>query len=185
MKTGNFSSYISKVKRSLHFLLFTVRDFWDWKPFVWMLPLSLSRVRAVFRLVAPSSPWRASLSVCNLIPSRRIYTRCYNPLSSLVWLFFFLSILSHRLGSLIVSLIRSLVLFAVVCLLSCLAAAPSKTQRPFSDVVPLSLSLSIEPVSPSKPCWKLCCSILLLFWYLISWYCSVHVVYVCVGVYPD
>lgn len=48
VKTGNFSSYISKVKTSLHFLLFTVRDFWDWKSFVRMLLLSLSRVGVVF-----------------------------------------------------------------------------------------------------------------------------------------
>lgn len=34
VQTGNFSSYISKVKRSLHFLLFTVRGFGPWNPFV-------------------------------------------------------------------------------------------------------------------------------------------------------
>lgn len=184
MKTGNFSSYISKVKRSLHFLLFTVRDFWDWKPFVWMLPLSLSRVRAVFRLVAPSSPWRASLSVCNLIPSRRIYTRCYNPLSSLVWLFFFpLDLVSSSWFPHRVSHQKSCPL---CCCLSPLLPCCCSLQNSKAFLrCCASLSFSIEPVSPSKPCWKLCCSILLLFWYLISWYCSVHVVYVCVGVYPD
>lgn len=44
-------------------------------------------------------------------------------------------------SSLSVSLSTRLVLLSSLFISSCLAAAPSKTQRPFSNVVPLSLSL--------------------------------------------
>lgn len=91
------------------------------------------------RLVAPSSPRKGFRSPLQSDPSGRIYTPlsrsalfpcfCFSPPSRL----------PHGVSS------------------SCLAAAPSKTQRPFSNVVPLS----VEPVSPSKPRWKLCCSVLL------------------------
>lgn len=53
---------------------------------------------------------------------------------------------------------------------SCLAAAPSKTQRPFSNVVPLSpLSLSLLPNLAGSFAALSC-----VFWSLISWYCSVY-----------
>lgn len=77
------------------------------------------------RLVAPSSPRKGFRSPLQSDPSGRIYTPlsrsalfpcfCFSPPSRL----------PHGVSS------------------SCLAAAPSKTQRPFSNVVPLS------PSSPS------------------------------------
>lgn len=63
---------------------------------------------------------------------------------------------------------------------SCLAAAPSKTQRPFSNVVPLSPSSPSLLPNLAGSFAALSC---FLFGgeFLISWYCSVHVcVRVCV-----
>lgn len=107
--------------------------------------------------------------------SRRIYTVgnlcCYNTLLQSV---FFLSDspswLPHSVARVVLSLF-----------ISCLAAAPSKTQRPFSDVVPLSLSLfSLHWVCLA---FQTLLEALLLCPALISWYRSVFWISVCVCVY--
>lgn len=78
---------------------------------------------------------------CNLICQGEFTLCCYNLLFSLLFIPLYLS---PRLGFLLVSLMQSCPLALFIS--SCLAAAPSKTQRPFSNVVPLSpLSLSLLP----------------------------------------
>lgn len=69
VQTGSFSSYISKVKRSLHFLLFTVRDFFG--PGILLSECFLS---ASLMSVLLSSPWRALLFL--LIPSAKKNLYC-------------------------------------------------------------------------------------------------------------
>lgn len=161
MKTGNFSSYISNVKRSLHFLLFTVRDFWDWKPFVWMLPLSFPRVRVVF------VSWRrahheglrslfAIWSVEKNLHSAVII--CFSPCFFFI-LHWFLYGVCHPVSS----------SCSVYLLLPCCCSLQNS-----KAFLKCRASLSVEPVSSSKPCWKLCCSVLLSFGSLISPNCSVH-----------
>lgn len=129
VKTGIFSSYISKGKICLHFLFFTVRDFGNLLSEFFSSP----SLTSVFVSCAPSSPWRALLSVAIWSVKENLHSAvliCYSPCS-----------LSLHLGFLIVSLMQSCPLALFIS--SCLAAAPAKTQRPFSNVVPLS------PLSPS------------------------------------
>lgn len=118
----NFSSYISKVKRSLHFLLFTVRDL-KREPFVQTLPVRLSRVRVVF--VSPLQSDREGFTL----------QETSAPIKP-----FFSHKLTHRLvlvfcSSSPASLLRS-----------------PNSLRPFSNVVPLSPPPSIQPVSRWKLC---------------------------------
>lgn len=90
---------------------------------------------------------------CNLICQEEFILCCYN-------LLFFLFLFSLYLSLRLVSswcLSCGLVLL-LLFISSCLAAAPSQNSKAF---LKCRASLSIEPVSPSKPCWKLCCSVLL------------------------
>lgn len=102
--------------------------------------------------------------------SRRIYTE--GKPAVIKMLLFSLSFLSVCLSLVCFESISShLVIWPLVYLLRprccCCSLQNSKA------FLKCCASLSIEPVSPSKPCWKLCCSALCFFG-LISWYCSVY-----------
>lgn len=87
VQTGNFSSYISKVKRSLHFLLFTVRDFFG--PGILLSECFLS---ASLMLVLFSSPCRALLFLLISSAKKNLYCRKLLLLSNYVQSLFPLSI---------------------------------------------------------------------------------------------
>lgn len=135
------------MRRSLHFLLFAVRD-WAGRP--------------SHRNASSLPPSRTCLSCgseltvrgffhCDLICGGEFICSCLSPLSVHVCF---------------LAASRPFALFIFLCLVP----APFQTQRPFSNVVPLS------PLSPSlllNLCWRLCCAHLLFRSSLDT--CSVNV----------
>lgn len=157
---GTFSSYISKMKRSLHFLLFTVKDLWDWKSLC-LIASSRSLV-SVFVLWLRAHHWGLCFC-CNLSCQGQFIVCRYNLLVSLF------SPLSIHLTILVSSQFVSCILVSLCLSPAALLLLPSKLKG-LSQMWCLSLFLHWAHLSLLKallhhPAFS---------WSLISWYYSGH-----------
>lgn len=158
VQTGNFSSYISKVKRSLHFLLFTVRDFFG--PGILLSECFLS---ASLMLVLLSSPWRALLFLLISSAKKNLYCRKLLLVSNYVLSLFPPLYLSHCPGFFIVSL--GLSCHSVPALLLLRLKLKGLSQM---------LCLSYRQAHLSFQTLLEALLLYLAFFIPISWYCSEH-----------